>query len=132
MAKNQKTITSEFYCVECGQRGIPIARRVGKERETGHLKKLFCLHCRKETNHAEVRPYGAYNLEDFQEEFQLGRFVNGHKIPVSELTICSKAECPYNKHSRCWNSNYSFNCGHRVIKEMGKKEETINLVKRGW
>lgn len=116
MAKNQKTILSEFYCVECGNKGIPIARRISQQREAGHLKKLFCLHCQKETNHAEIRPFGSYLYTDFEEEFKLGRFVNGNKVPVSELTICSKEQCLYNKNGRCWNSNYSFNCGHRILK----------------
>ena len=117
MAKNQKTILSEFYCVECGNKGIPIARRISQLREAGHLKKLFCLHCQKETNHAEIRPFGSYLYADFEEEFKLGRFVNGNKIPVNELTICSKEQCCYNKNGRCWNSNYSFNCGHRIMKQ---------------
>ena len=41
MPKNQKVTTSEFYCTKCGSRGIPIARRAGKQREAGHLKKLY-------------------------------------------------------------------------------------------
>ena len=48
MAKNQKTMTSEFYCTKCGGRGIPIARKTGKQREAGHLKKLYCIQCRME------------------------------------------------------------------------------------
>ena len=39
MAKNQEITTSEFYCTKCGRRGIPIARRIGSQREAGHLKK---------------------------------------------------------------------------------------------
>lgn len=116
MAKNQRITTSEFYCTKCGKRGIPIARRIGQQREVGHLKRLFCLHCQQETNHAEIRPFGAYNYEDFEEEFKLGRFVGGNKIPVGELMTCSKEQCNYNKNGKCWNSNYSFNCGHRIIK----------------
>ena len=113
MAKNQRTTLSEFYCVECGNRGIPIARRVGQQREAGHLKKIFCLHCQKETNHAEIRPFGSYRYEDFLEEFRLGRFVNGNKIPVAELLKCSKTDCFCNKNGKCWNSNHSFKCNHR-------------------
>lgn len=114
MAKNQRITTSEFYCTCCGKRGIPIARRVGQQREVGHLKRLFCLTCQKETNHAEVRPFGAYNYEDFEEEFRLGRFVDGVKIPTGELMGCSKETCDYNRNGKCWNSNHSFECGHRI------------------
>ena len=107
--------TSEFYCTKCGKRGIPIARNKGRQREVGHLKKLFCLHCQEETNHAEVRPFGNYTEDDFKEEFALGRFINGQKVPVSELLTCSKTSCKYNKHGKCWNSDYSYNCQHRVV-----------------
>ena len=66
--------SSEFYCVICGNKGIPVFRRAGQGREAGHLKKLFCLHCNKETNHAEVRPYGKYSKIDFYKEFTFGNF----------------------------------------------------------
>ena len=117
MAYRGGSFLSEFYCVECGRKGIPILRRPSQQREAGHLKKLFCLNCQKETNHAEVRPFGSYRYEDFIEEFKKGRFVNGKRIPVSELTKCSKSNCDYNKSGKCWNSNYSYDCGHRVGKE---------------
>ncbi len=131
MAKNQKLYTSEFYCTRCGKKGLPIMRRAGQDREAGHLKRLYCLFCDLETNHAEVRPFGAYNREDFEEEFQLGRFVDGKKIPIAELLSCSKTECDYNKDGKCWNSNGSFKCGHRIIKK-NPNDETKNLLNRGW
>ena len=55
---------SEMYCTECEKKGIDIPRKVGKEREAGHLKSLYCINCKKVTNHAEVRPFGKYNKED--------------------------------------------------------------------
>ena len=115
---NQKTTTSEFYCTKCGRRGIPIARKIGKQREAGHLKKLYCPFCREEINHAEIRPFGEYNYEDFKLEFELGRFVDGNKIPTNELQNCSKNECHYNVNGKCWNSNGSYICKHRIIKEV--------------
>ena len=97
--KTNNFLPSDFYCTECGRKGIPIIRIVGKEREAGHLKKLYCLYCQKETNHAEIRPFGKYNKEDFKKEFRLGRFVNGNRI------------------KRCWNCSYSFDCEYRIDKE---------------
>lgn len=111
---------SRFFCVECGNEGIPIIRTAGQQREAGHLKKLFCLYCNKETNHAEVRPYGGYELEDFREEFECGRFVNGQKIPIVDLMGCSKIDCDYNRNGKCWNSNYSYKCPYR-----NKREEAM-------
>lgn len=104
---------SDMYCTECGNRGLSIPRIAGQYREPGHLKKLFCICCNKTTNHAEVRPFGAYNLEDFREEFELGRFVNGERIPVSKLKSCKAPNCPYNKNGKCWNSNGNFICEKR-------------------
>ena len=69
MAKNKTVVKNDFYCVECGNRGIPAARTTRHQREAGHLKRMYCLHCKKETNHAEIRPFGNYRYEDFQEEF---------------------------------------------------------------
>lgn len=126
--KGEHTI-SEFYCVICGKKGIPIMRRPGHQREPGHLKKLFCLYCGKQTNHAEIRPFGSYNKEDFIEEFELGRFVDGKKIPVSELMPCKHhTDCKYNKDGKCWNANNSYKCSVKL----GKNDPTQNLLERGW
>jgi len=68
MSRNKKVVISDFYCTRCGERGIPIAR-TGKMREPGHLKKLYCLNCNKQTNFVEIRPFGKYTYEDFRIEF---------------------------------------------------------------
>ena len=122
MSKGKASL-SDFYCTHCGSRGIPIVRKAGQSREPGHLKKLFCLKCKTETNHAEVRPYGSYRYENFLEEYSLGRFFEGKRIPVSELNGCSKRDCLCNKHGRCWNSNYSYNCGYRPTKTIEELRE---------
>ena len=102
--------TSDFYCTKCGRKGIPLVRKQGQQREPGHLKKLYCLACGEEVNHAEVRGVGsAYTKEDFMLEFALGRFVDGNRIPIAELMIC-KEECPYNINGRCWNATHSHDC----------------------
>lgn len=46
---------SNFYCTKCGNKGIPVPRKAYKIRGKYHLKKLFCPHCKIETNHIEVR-----------------------------------------------------------------------------
>ena len=77
---------SEFYCTECGNKGIPIFRKKGHEREAGHLKKLFCLKCGKEVNHCEVKAWTKYDYSDFKTEFEYGNFKNGKRIrPYGEL-----------------------------------------------
>ena len=108
---------SKFYCTKCGKQGVPIVRKKGQERKSGHLKKIFCLHCQQEVNHVEVKEIGDYSYEDFLEEFELGSFVDGERVAVQDLVECSNTECKYNKNGKCWNANHSCKCGHRVEKE---------------
>lgn len=117
MAKSQ-TITSDFYCTKCGRKGIPIARKIGSQREPEHLKRLYCIYCKEAVNHAEVRPFGAYTKEDFFEEFKLGRFINGDKIPIAELLSCSNVNCECNRNGKCWNSDYSHECNYRPRRDI--------------
>ena len=105
---------SKFFCTNCGNEGIPIYRKQGQERKSGHLKKLYCLHCGEEVNHAEIREVGGYNIDDFQQEYNLGRFVDGNRIAIKDLLDCSCNSCPFNVNGKCWNSNWSNDCGHRV------------------
>lgn len=66
---------SKMFCCNCGKEGIDIARINGHYREAGHLKKMYCIHCKKEWNHAEVRPfYSDYSYEDFKLEMQYNNF----------------------------------------------------------
>ena len=83
----KQAILSEFYCTKCGNKGIPIARIKGREREAGHLKKIFCLKCQQEWNHVECKPYSHYDHEDFLVELQYNNFDNEgkRKIPYGEL-----------------------------------------------
>ena len=63
---------SDFYCSQCGTKGLPVWRKGGAAREKGHLKKLFCLKCQKETNHIECN--NNYTSEDFYFEFNNNNF----------------------------------------------------------
>lgn len=72
---------SRFYCVHCGKEGIPIIRKNSKFKKAGHLKKLWCLNCQKETNHAEVKEFTHYDKECFDLEFNYGNFdKDGNRI----------------------------------------------------
>lgn len=80
-------VMSEFYCTRCGQKGLPVWRRKGSEREAGHLKKLFCLNCQDTVNHVECKPFTKYEYKDFVTEFEYGNFSEeGKRIrPYGEL-----------------------------------------------
>ena len=84
--KNQRFIEGEFYCTECGSRGIPVQRKIGQEREAGHLKILYCLKCKKEVNHVECKPWTKYNYDDFLIEMKYHNFKDGNRVrPYGEL-----------------------------------------------
>lgn len=114
---------SRFFCTECGNEGIPIMRPAGQQREPGHLKKLYCIHCKKEVNHAEVREIGGYTEEDFRKEFELGRFKDGQRVEGKNLLLCSNVTCPFNIKGKCWNSNNSNDCGYKPVYEEVDKNE---------
>lgn len=88
---------SRFYCTQCANEGIPIARKIQREREPGHLKKLYCIYCNKETNHAEVKPFGKYDYKDFIAEYHYSNFdENGNrKIPWKQFIGKLKREGKY-------------------------------------
>ena len=65
-------ITHEFYCTCCGRRGIPIPRSEAAQRGKGHLKKLYCIYCKKEVNHYEC--YSEQDIAKFQMKFERGDF----------------------------------------------------------
>lgn len=78
--KRNMTI-SDFYCTECGRKGLPVQRKMGREREPGHLKNLYCLYCGKNVNMVEIKPFGTkYTLKDFEDEFRYGNFKDGKRV----------------------------------------------------
>lgn len=81
MYKRKIILDHDFYCTCCGRKGIPISREKNKRRESGHLKKLFCIYCNREVNHAEVVENTKYNKETFLDEYRGGNFdVEGNRI----------------------------------------------------
>ena len=62
----------DFYCINCGHKGIPITRKVGKLHGEFHRKKLYCCTCRMECNHIEVR--NQEEKEIFMEAFNSGEY----------------------------------------------------------
>lgn len=74
MGRLHKIITDDFYCTQCHNKGIPIPRKPGAEREAGHLKRLYCIYCGKETNHVECRANTKYTYYDFLTEVEYNNF----------------------------------------------------------
>ena len=68
------TKQSDFYCTQCGKYAMTLPRPLCHQRAGGHLKKLYCPHCRQEHNCVEIPEKGRYTKETFLEEFYGGRF----------------------------------------------------------
>ena len=70
----------DFYCLKCGNKGLPIQRGRNLQREKFHRKKLYCMTCKEEVNHVECK-----NLEDvevFKDAFNAGYFKQEAEMPV--------------------------------------------------
>ena len=69
-----KYVTHDFYCIHCGNKGLPISRKVGQLREKGHYKNLYCIHCKDYTRHLEI--YNDFEEKEFKENFIKGEYIN--------------------------------------------------------
>ena len=75
---------SDFYCINCGQKGIPCLRPQARRRERFHRKKLYCPHCGHTVNHMECRTdEDAY---EFKQAFENGEFQEEAKISIKECS----------------------------------------------
>lgn len=71
-SNRQYDFSHDFFCCKCGNKGIQIARKNGRNRAGGHLKKLYCIYCAREINFCECT--NTYTHEDFLVEFLNGNF----------------------------------------------------------
>ena len=62
----------DFYCLNCGHRGIPLMRRDGLQRERNHRKILYCPYCGQIVNHVECK--SIEQVEEFKSKFLNGDF----------------------------------------------------------
>ena len=78
-----KCDTHEFYCMKCGNKGIPLTRNQGHQHGRFHRKKLFCLYCREEVNHIECKT--PEDVAEFRKNFELGVYKDEAEDSVSYL-----------------------------------------------
>ncbi len=50
----RKTFKTDLICPQCYNRTF-IRRIIGRERPFAHKKKLYCIKCKEEVDHIEVR-----------------------------------------------------------------------------
>ena len=74
MSKNyrRKINIHDFYCINCGKKGITLPRKDNKRKGKFHRKKLYCLNCGFLINHVEICNTEEY--WEFQEMFESGNF----------------------------------------------------------
>ena len=77
------SLNNTFYCLQCGNRGIPLARKESSRKEKFHRKKLFCIHCKEEVNHIECR--NELEIEEFIENFRNGVYIDEAKDSISHV-----------------------------------------------
>ena len=70
MGKYAKTEIHDFYCLNCGNKGIELPRKRGQKKEKFHRKKMYCFHCHNTVNHIECKTIE--EVAQFKEEFKQG------------------------------------------------------------
>lgn len=74
-------VEHSFYCIKCGNCGIPLVRNRGFRHEKFHRKKLYCIVCKQEINHVECK--NEEEVAEFLEDYDNGKFVEEAAESVS-------------------------------------------------
>jgi formate dehydrogenase maturation protein FdhE len=69
-----------FYCINCGNKGIPLMRKQGFKHQGMHRKQLYCVHCKCEVNHVECKTFD--EVEEFRENFINGVYKDEAKESI--------------------------------------------------
>ena len=76
----------DFYCINCGNKGLPVFRNNGRLHEEFHRKKLWCCHCKTECNHIEIR--NQEEKEEFLEAYNNGEFRDEAADSICHVRAC--------------------------------------------
>ena len=72
----------DFYCIKCGNKGMPCLRPQAHRREKFHRKKLYCPTCGLTVNHIECK--NDEEVYEFKEMFANGDFQEEVEISLKE------------------------------------------------
>lgn len=72
-----------FYCLNCGNRSIPLMRKSSNKKALNHRKKLYCPWCKTEVNHIELT--NMYEIEKFKQDFADGMYIQEAKESIAFL-----------------------------------------------
>ena len=80
-SRKRRETLSEFWCINCGKKGIPIMRDRSGIRGAGHRKALYCVTCRTVVNHVETR--NAEEAQRFREDYDAGRYAEEAEASIA-------------------------------------------------
>lgn len=67
---------SDFYCLQCMNK-ITLPRKGSRQREKNHLKNIYCIKCKNNVNHYEVRDCDIdFNIQILKYQIDSGVFDN--------------------------------------------------------
>lgn len=72
-----------FMCINCGKRAYTLPRPKGHKYKQGHLKKLYCPHCKQEFNCVEC--FDDKDVIKFRENFEKGEYNEEKENSISAL-----------------------------------------------
>lgn len=64
---------SNFYCINCGKKGLDLMRQASFRHSKMHRKKLYCFYCKTEVNHIECKTIE--DVENFLNDFNEGKYI---------------------------------------------------------
>ena len=105
-------IEHEFYCINCGNKGLPIQRKVENQKEKFHRKRLYCIHCQQVYNMVECR--NEDEVKEFKEDFAKGAYLDEAKEFVD-----------INRDSWVWKDNLVKKAGKRKCKNRIQRRHSI-------
>ena len=80
-------VVHDFYCINCGRRGIPLPRKIGHQHGKYHRKSLYCPYCKMTLNHIEVRTED--ERIEFLENFEKGLYKDEAEESISVVRMSS-------------------------------------------
>ena len=83
MPKRQKMELYDFYCMNCGKKGLNLMRKSSRKHEKFHRKKLYCPYCKLEVNHIECKTFE--EVEEFIKNFNDGVYKEEAKESIEYI-----------------------------------------------
>lgn len=72
--------THDFYCINCGAKGIPLIRKQSSRKSANHRKNMYCIRCKHTVNHIECR--SAEEVKQFLSDFNTGKYTEEAKADL--------------------------------------------------